>query len=106
MTFDESVVDAAGRVAAAAAADALAAVGAQRAVVTMGVAGAGKSSFVENVTGAARQDEHRVAVCAPTNAQAFDLTARLARRYPDQQVTLVPASKVDVPSWVTNLNNV
>src|SRR5438067_646753 len=72
MTFDMGVVLNAQRVATAAQREVLAAVGAERAVVVKAVAGAGKTGFIVDTVGAARDQNQRVVVCAPTNGQAFE----------------------------------
>ena len=54
-------------------------VGSQSAIVVAAPAGAGKSHLVETTVASLRPD-HRVAVAAPTNEQAFDLSRRIADR--------------------------
>src|SRR4051812_36381462 len=98
--YDEAVIENGRRVADAALDDVLGRIGEERAVVMQAVAGGGKSEFVVNVTGATRQHRRRVAVCAPTNNQAFDLVNRIARRHPAEQVTFVPASTVALPGAI------
>jgi hypothetical protein len=106
MTFDMGVVLNAQRVAIAAQRDVLAAVGAERAVVVKAVAGAGKTGFIVDMVGAAREQDQRVVVCAPTNGQAFEHVDRIARRYPAQTITFTPAQDVTLPAMTAGLANV
>jgi hypothetical protein len=98
--------NAARRVASAAQREVLTAVGNERAVVVKAVAGAGKTGFVVETVGAARERGCRLVVCAPTNAQAFEHVDRIARRYPGQWVTFAPAQDVVLPPSTAALPNV
>ena len=94
MSLNREVVARAEAVAGAAFADFMARAGAQAGVVLTSVAGAGKSTFVGRAAGGARGKGMRVAVCGPTNDQAFGLVEKIARINPDQLVTFVPAREV------------
>jgi hypothetical protein len=92
VTYNEPVVAAAERVAAAAIEDTRARLGTEAAVVVKAPAGAGKSYFVGTAVGALRAAGARVIVGAPTNEQVFGLVELLARRHPRETVTAVLAS--------------
>ena len=106
MTYDEAAVSAANEVARAALDDFLSCGGSYRAVVLSAVAGAGKSYFVSSSAGAARREGMRIAVCAPTNEQAFSLVRSIALMNTDEVVTFVPASSVELPPGIAALPNV
>ena len=106
VTYDEAAVAAADEVARAALEDFLSCGGSYRAVVLSAVAGAGKSYFVSSAAGAARREGMRIAVCAPTNEQAFSLVRSIALMNTDEVVTFVPASSVELPSEIAALPNV
>lgn len=98
MSYDPQVIQAAQDTAAAALDDVLSRLGAERAVVTKAVAGAGKTGFVVEVVGAASERGLRQIVCTPTNLQAFALVERIAARYSWHTVTFVPATNVQLPA--------
>lgn len=77
--FNRSAVAAADQVIRDILGDVHRSVGSKSAVVVAAPAGAGKSHLVETTVASLRPD-HRVAVAAPTNEQAFDLTRRIADR--------------------------
>jgi len=92
----------------AALSDFLADTHAQRAIVVSAPAGAGKTGFVVKAVRKARRPalRLRVAVCTPTNEQAFGLVRRLAMSDPKETVTFVPASDVTLPVLIARLPNV
>lgn len=106
MTFNREVVDRADTVASAAIADVLGKLGTEAAVAVRAPAGAGKSYFVGTAVGDLRGVEARVAVCAPTNEQAYDLVALLGRRYPAEIVTFLHSADHELPPATLNLPNV
>jgi len=106
MTYSRRVVEEAERVAGDAVRDVLSAPRIERGVVVQAVAGAGKTGFIVDVVGTARERGLRQIVCTPTNLQAFELVGRIARRYPHEQVTFVPASGVALPGLIGALPNV
>ena len=73
-------------------------------VVLSAVAGAGKSTFVSNTVGVLRDEGLRVAVSAPTNEQVFSLVRSIAQANPNETVTYLPASKVELPDWAAAPN--
>jgi hypothetical protein len=106
MTYNRRVLEETQHVTGEAVRDVLSAPGTERGVVVQAVAGAGKTGFVVDVVGGAREQGLRLIVCTPTNLQAFELVGRIARRYPHEPVTFVPASNVVLPSPIANLPNV
>ncbi len=106
MTYNGDVVAAAERVCREALADVISHVGRRYGVVVRAVAGAGKSYFVTSGVGSAREQGLRVAVCAPTNEQAFGLVRSLATRYPHETVTFIPAQGIQLPEATAQLANV
>ena len=106
MTFNADVVARADAVAAEAIEDVRRSLGTEAATVVKAPAGAGKSYFVGSAVGRLRADHARVAVCAPTNEQAYGLVASIARRYPQETVTFVPASDRVLPQETSQLANV
>lgn len=106
MTFRMDIVEEAERVTQAAIAEFLGAAGAEQAVVVKAVAGAGKTQLVTRATRAARAQGLRTIVCSPTNEQVFSIAWRLATSFPDELVTVYPASSVTLPQVLTALPNV
>src|SRR5262245_50383630 len=108
--FDDSAVRAAEQTADRAIADLLGSRSRSRAVVAPAPAGAGKSHLVSTAVDRARDRGLRVAVGAPTNAQAFGLVATIARlhcsRGGSRAVTFVPGTDVSLPDAVRNLPGV
>lgn len=106
MSLNRQVVARAEQVAEAALADFSDRAGDQAGVVLTSVAGAGKSTFVAQAAGVARTEQMRVAVCAPTNEQAYGLVETIARLNPGELVTFVPASDRALPAHVAAMPNV
>jgi hypothetical protein len=106
VSFNLEVADRASAVAAAAITDVLGKLGTEAAVAVRAPAGAGKSYFVGTAVGDLRIRQARVAVCAPTNEQAYDLVALLACRYPAQLVTFLHSVDHELPPTTLNLSNV
>jgi len=106
MSYNAEVVARADSVAAAVVEDVRRSLGRETATVVKAPAGAGKSYFVGSAVGALRAVGARVAVCAPTNDQAYGLVDLLARRYPDDVVTFVPATDRLLPPETGALPNV
>lgn len=104
--FNATVVANAERVAQEALDDFLSAPRARRAVPVKAIAGGGKTQFVTTAAGTVRNRDLRTAVCSPTNEQVFNLVWRLANRYPEEIVTIVPASRVVVPPAILQMANV
>ncbi len=81
-----------------------------RGVVVTAPAGAGKSYLVSTAVDRARDRGLRVAVGAPTNAQAFGLVGMIARRHCSRgggrTVTFVPGKDVSLPDAVHTLPGV
>ncbi|MFZ6005763.1 MAG: hypothetical protein ACOYXM_17705 [Actinomycetota bacterium] len=79
-------------------------------VVVAAPAGAGKSYFcgtvVEELCAAHPRVGALALVCSPTNDQAWDLAANLARRLPHERIALMPASSKTPPEALTTLPNV
>jgi len=98
MSYDETIIDQAVRVGQQARTDFLDLRGDQGGVVLSAVAGAGKSYFISETVGIARDHEMRVAVAAPTNEQAFGLVTSIAELNPSVTVTYVPANNVALPA--------
>jgi len=106
MMYDEAAVAGAEEVAAAALNDFFSRRGSYGAVVLSAVAGAGKSYFVSTAAHAARREGMRIAVCAPTNEQAFSLVRSIALMNERETVTFFPASKVSLPPEIADIPNV
>jgi hypothetical protein len=108
--FDDGAVTAAEQTADHAIADLLGGRSRSRAVVVTAPAGAGKSHLVSTAVDRARDRGLRVAVGAPTNAQAFGLVATIARlhgsRGGNRAVTFVPGTDVSLPEVVGRLPGV
>jgi hypothetical protein len=98
MSYDQTIIAEAAAVAQQARQDFLDLHGGQGGVVLSAIAGAGKSYFVSETVGVAREGEMRVAVAAPTNEQAFGLVTSIARLNPSIKVTYVPANGIDLPA--------
>jgi hypothetical protein len=106
MSMNREVVEKADAVAAAAITDVLGKLRTEAAVAVRAPAGAGKSYFIGTAFGDLRSMHARVAVCAPTNEQAYDLVALLARRYPAQLVMFLHSADHGLPPAIQNLPNV
>jgi hypothetical protein len=106
VSIDRLVVARAEAVAEAALRDFLGLRGRNGGVVLSSVAGAGKSYFVGRAAGSARREGMRLAVCAPTNEQAFGLVDVIAQLNPTETVTFVPAAEVSLPASVAARPNV
>jgi AAA domain len=106
MTVNHDVVTRSEEAAGAAITDFVARAGEEAGVVLTSVAGAGKSTFVGRAAGVARKKGMRVAVCAPTNEQAFGLVEKIARMNPGELVTFVPAKDVNLPVHIAAMPNV
>jgi len=98
MTYNQDIIDEAGQVAELARQDFLDLHGGQGGVVLSAIAGAGKSYFISETVGFARENNMRVAVAAPTNEQAFGLVTSIAELNPTLRVTFVPAKDVRLPA--------
>jgi hypothetical protein len=98
MTFDTAVVARADAVTEAAITDVIGRLGTEAAVVVKAPAGAGKSYFIGTAVGRLRAAGARVAVAAPTNEQVYGLVELLARRYPGETVTFLPATGRVLPA--------
>jgi hypothetical protein len=106
MSLNPEVVARAEEVARVAFADFLARAGGQAGVILTSVAGAGKSTFIGRAAGGARRKKMRVAVCGPTNEQAFGLVEKIARINAGELVTFVPAREVQLPARIAAMPNV
>ena len=104
--FDRRVLNAASRVIDEAVHNFLSSAGEEHATVMTAPAGAGKTAFITAAIGPARRHRMRLAVGTPTNEQAFALVARLARAYPGETISFVPASTVTLPQGISRLPNV
>ncbi len=98
MTYNTAVVARADSVAEAAITDVKGRLGTESAVVVKAPAGAGKSYFIGTAVGQLREAGARLAVCAPTNEQAYSLVELIARRYPRETVTFLPATGRVLPA--------
>jgi hypothetical protein len=99
--------------AAAAAADAVvedliaaALAGGDRGRLTKAPAGAGKTGAVTRLVDALADRGAQVGVISQTNAQAFDLVDRIAKRAPGRDVAFLPASTISLPPAIAALDNV
>jgi hypothetical protein len=108
--FDASALSEAARVTDFALADFLDGTRSPHGTVVSAPAGAGKTFLVSTGVTRARARGLRVGVAAPTNAQAFGLTRRIAevhhRTNPNENVTFVPATDKNLPDDVRILPNV
>jgi hypothetical protein len=103
-TYNQTVLDAAEKVARAAQRDFFNIRG-EGAVTLSAIAGAGKSTFVVDTTTQCRRREMRVAVAAPTNEQVFSLLVKsIAENQPRERVVFIPAKDVELPPWAQRPN--
>jgi hypothetical protein len=101
--YNQSIVDAADRVARAAQEDFFS-IKRQGAVTLSAVAGAGKSYFVTDTVKKCRSRHIRVAVAAPTNEQVFSLVRSIADSTPAEPVAYIAANEVELPTWAMRPN--
>lgn len=107
--FDEGVQRAARKVEQQARRDLFDHAGGEWAVIVRAPAGAGKTQFVAQTVIELFSNDgspRRVAVVAPTNAQAHNLVERLAKRKPKLPVTFVYAQGRTLPPHIAELPNV
>jgi hypothetical protein len=101
--FNQTVIDAAERIAEATQRDFLN-IRNQGAVTLSAVAGAGKSHLVTDTVEQCRRRGMRVAVAAPTNEQVFSLVHSIAANTPTGAVAFLPATGIELPSWARRPN--
>lgn len=104
--FDSTVLEAAQVVADKVSSDLFSSATDPNGVVTLAVAGAGKTELSVKTAAKAREKQHSVMICSPTNEQVFALVLRLSAAMPTENITYVPASSIVVPHEIFARPNV